>query len=82
MRKLYYAAALLAALLFAALNRASAQTQTDTTFVKQMNYIFANVDKSKVPHGILRDYAWNVDSLCIIVIKSMHSYIHINFRKY
>ncbi len=34
-----------------------AQAQTDTTFFTQMNYIFANLDKSKVPYGILRDYA-------------------------
>ena len=33
-----------------------AQTETDTTFFTQMNYIFANVDKSKVPYGILRDF--------------------------
>ncbi len=32
------------------------QTETDTTFSNQMNYIFANVDKTKVPYGILRDY--------------------------
>jgi hypothetical protein len=34
-----------------------AQTETDTTFRTQMNYAFANLDKSKVPNGILRDYA-------------------------
>jgi hypothetical protein len=33
-----------------------AQTETDTTFSTQMNYIFANVDKTKTPYGILRDY--------------------------
>lgn len=33
-----------------------AQTETDTTFFTQMNYIFANVDKTKTPYGILRDY--------------------------
>ena len=33
-----------------------AQTETDTTFSNQMNYIFANVDKTKTPYGILRDY--------------------------
>ena len=32
-----------------------AQAQTDTTFFTQMNYIFANLDKSKVPYGILCD---------------------------
>lgn len=35
----------------------SAQTETDSSFSTQMNYVFANVDKSKVPYGILRDYA-------------------------
>ncbi|MEO6837648.1 MAG: hypothetical protein ABI185_04630 [Ginsengibacter sp.] len=33
-----------------------AQTETDTTFFTQMNYIFANVDKSKMPYEILRDF--------------------------
>jgi hypothetical protein len=33
-----------------------AQTETDTTFFTQMNYIFAHVDKSEVPYGILRDF--------------------------
>jgi hypothetical protein len=33
-----------------------AQTETDTTFASQMNYIFANVEKNRVPYGILRDY--------------------------
>ncbi len=37
-------------------NSSSAQTETDTTFYTQMNYIFANVDKSKVTYGILRDF--------------------------
>ncbi len=27
-----------------------AQTETDTTFAAQMNYIFAHVDKTKVPN--------------------------------
>lgn len=35
---------------------AFSQTETDTTFYTQMNYIFSNVDKSKVPYGILRDF--------------------------
>ena len=33
-----------------------AQTETDTTFFTQMNYIFAHVDKSKTPYGMLRDF--------------------------
>lgn len=37
-------------------NYTFAQTETDTTFFTQMNYIFAHVDKSKVPYGILRDF--------------------------
>ncbi len=40
-----------------------AQTETDTTFRTQMNYIFANLDKSKVPTGILRDYAMEFTNL-------------------
>jgi hypothetical protein len=40
-----------------------AQTETDTTFRYQMNTIFANVDKSKVPYGYLRDYAMEFTNL-------------------
>ncbi len=43
-----------------------AQTETDTTFSNQMNYIFVNVDKTKTPYGILRDYGMeftNVENL-------------------
>lgn len=39
------------------------QTETDTTFFTQMNYIFANLDKSKVPNGILRDFAMEFTNL-------------------
>lgn len=39
-----------------AFNSVFAQTETDTTFSTQMNYIFSNLDKTKVPYGILRDY--------------------------
>ncbi|MEP7239094.1 MAG: hypothetical protein ABI685_14540, partial [Ferruginibacter sp.] len=37
-------------------NAVFAQTETDTTFSYQMNTIFGNLDKTKVPFGILRDY--------------------------
>jgi hypothetical protein len=40
-----------------------AQTEIDTTFATQMNAIFANVDKSKVPYGILRDYGMEFTDL-------------------
>lgn len=40
-----------------------AQTETDTTFRTQMNTIFANLDKSKVPYGLLRDYAMEFTNL-------------------
>ncbi len=40
-----------------------AQTETDTSFSAQMNYVFANVDKSKVPYGILKDYAMEFTNL-------------------
>ncbi len=38
-------------------NTSTAQTETDTTFFTQINYIFANLDKSKIPNGILRDFS-------------------------
>jgi hypothetical protein len=40
-----------------------AQTEIDTTFFTQMNYIFAHVDKSKVPYGILRDFGMEFTNL-------------------
>lgn len=41
----------------------TAQTETDSSFRSSMNYIFENVDKSKVPYGILRDYAMEFTNL-------------------
>jgi hypothetical protein len=41
----------------------SAQIETDSSFSTQMNNVFANVDKSKVPYGILRDYAMEFTNL-------------------
>ncbi len=41
----------------------SAQTETDTTFFTQMNYIFSHVDKSKVPYGILRDFGMELTNI-------------------
>lgn len=41
----------------------SAQTETDSSFSTQMNYVFANVDKSKIPYGILKDYAMEFTNL-------------------
>lgn len=39
------------------------QSQIDTSFRHQMNTIFGNLDKSKVPTGILRDYAMEFANL-------------------
>lgn len=44
-------------------NDLKAQIETDTTFNYQMNTIFSNVDKSKVPYGYLRDYAMEFANL-------------------
>ncbi len=35
----------------------NAQVEVDTTFQTAINQIFENVDKTKVPYGILKDYA-------------------------
>lgn len=35
---------------------ANSQTETNTNFANQMNYLFAPLDKTKVPHGILLDF--------------------------
>lgn len=40
-----------------------AQTTIDTSFRTQMNTVFANIDKSKVPNGILRDYTMEFTNL-------------------
>jgi hypothetical protein len=40
-----------------------AQTETDTSFAAQMNSIFANLKKSRIPHGILKDYGMEITSL-------------------
>jgi hypothetical protein len=42
---------------------AKSQTEIDTSFRTQMAYVFANVDKSKVPYGLLRDYAMEFTNL-------------------
>jgi hypothetical protein len=39
------------------------QTQTDTTFRTQMNAAFANVDRTRIPYGLLRDYAMEFTNL-------------------
>jgi hypothetical protein len=40
-----------------------AQTVLDTSFAAQTNYIFANVDNSKIPHGLLIDYGMEFTDL-------------------
>jgi hypothetical protein len=43
--------------------QARTQTVLDTTFAAQTNYIFANVDKSKILHGLLIDYGMEFTDL-------------------
>jgi hypothetical protein len=40
-----------------------AQTEINTSFSTQMNTVFANLDKTKVPYGYLRDYAMEFTNL-------------------
>lgn len=63
MKKLYkrFILILISGLLLS--NISMGQTETDTAFFSQMNYIFAHVDKSKVPHGILRDFGMEFTNL-------------------
>jgi hypothetical protein len=35
----------------------TAQNQVDTQWANDVNTVFANLDKNKVPHGVLLDYA-------------------------
>ena len=37
--------------------------EADTTFNSSMNYIFGNLDKTKIPFGLLRDYAMEFTNL-------------------
>ena len=37
--------------------------KTDTTWISKVNHIFEGIDKSKVPHGILLDYAMEFTDL-------------------
>jgi hypothetical protein len=50
-----------------------AQTETDTTFFTRMNYIFAHVDKSKVPYGYVKEFVAVV--MLFIVLWISGSYI-------
>lgn len=54
MKKFYLVLAYLISCIFS--QNSFAQTETDTTFFTQMNYIFAHLDRSKTPYGILRDF--------------------------
>lgn len=40
-----------------------AQIETDTSFAAQINSIFANVEKNRVPNGILKDYGMEFTNL-------------------
>jgi len=46
---------LLFSLLFCVLN-VNAQKEINTSFAEQMNNVFSDLDKTKIPHGILLDY--------------------------
>ncbi|RYG30837.1 MAG: hypothetical protein EOO01_36215, partial [Chitinophagaceae bacterium] len=41
----------------------SAQTETNTSFRNTMNSIFGNLEKHRVPHGILLDYGMELENL-------------------
>ena len=40
-----------------------AQAETDTSFAAQMNSIFANLEKTRIPYGILKDYGMEFTNL-------------------
>ena len=44
-------------------NKANAQTDINISFSDRMNYIFNQLDKSKVPNGLLSDYAMEFTKL-------------------
>jgi len=50
---------LLVILLVCLFNIANAQTDINTTFSDRMNYIFQQLEKNRVPNGLLLDYAFD-----------------------
>ncbi len=48
---------------FILLTRQTKAQTTDTTFNHNVNVIFGNLDKTKVPFGLLRDYAMEFTNL-------------------
>lgn len=54
---------LMAALCLSCSNYLKAQHIVDTSFYHQTNYIFGNLDKSKVPFGILKDFGFEFSNL-------------------
>jgi hypothetical protein len=56
--KTYLAGRLLPAMIFlCTLNNANAQADLNTEFASRMNYVFGQMEKSRVPTGLLLDYA-------------------------
>jgi len=53
---------LLFSLLFCVFN-VNAQTEINTSFAEQMNTVFSDLDKTKIPHGILLDYGMEFTSV-------------------
>lgn len=50
-------------LLFAISFSSFAQDEVDTTYITQMNNIFGSLEKSRVPYGLLQDYAFDFTDL-------------------
>jgi hypothetical protein len=46
-----------------------AQTEINTSFITQMNTAFASLDKSKVPNGLLLDYAFEFTNLSSLQVE-------------
>ena len=61
MKKIIYF--ILYCILFLSVKSTSAQVEIDSSFRTAMNNVFANVDKTRVPYGILRDYAMEFTNL-------------------
>jgi hypothetical protein len=50
-------------LLLLIFNFANAQTEINTSFSDRMNYIFQQLEKNRVPNGLLLDYAMEFTNL-------------------
>lgn len=63
MKRKSYTKAISFIVFFAIWHTGLSQTEVNTSFAARMNYIFANLDKSKVPYGVLRDYGMEFTNL-------------------